>query len=455
MQRFISIHSPSPVRFPIHFDHMLTLIQMHLFDLITGKETLSSLIIGNTFITNMTLCGIVKKIDGAEKMGEFSPSPFVSSLPGVRSTDTDPEEVIPKTTYSSVRSFASGELQEGADGDDEAISGDCIRGKSTVETFANPVQPTQRGLPDLLPSKALGKTTQSRRAEHLIFEDVPASALSESRIRKDFFKMRPFSPAQGNSRRECFLASLFDSRIPRGVGLAEFLNSYQFWPHVVFGLLIGKPLVIRGKNEIQVRNIGRALGVFVHKKTLGWLCHRPLTMEFLSAFSIVGIDSGTHISRAVLQSASTFNVDDQCYRGPRYLHGRLLHALKHGSMTFPDERSFLMHVHRVLMDLGLKAFLCYHLSTYAQFCGKPHLVRRIPDMMSLHGSDPILINMLASSVKEKQVTEKTFRSSFLLDRDWDKHVRIVQRKVAGRKEKKGAEDSKHKHATSGSSEASN
>jgi hypothetical protein len=168
---------------------------------------------------------------------------------------------------------------------------------------------------------------------------------------------------------ESFYVGLFRNPRHAGSGLLRFLSECPFWKPMVFSLLTGRMLIVSGSaaNEQLVRDIVRTLSLFVvaprlsvrgRRPVSSWRT-RPIRMEHVGYLRLCGLSKSAYIPRGIEPYVSIYDVDRGTLQAPMY-DGDLLSYISTRKNHWPSEATYLCHVHTILLEISLKAFLFYH-----------------------------------------------------------------------------------------------
>jgi len=153
-----------------------------------------------------------------------------------------------------------------------------------------------------------------------------------------------------------------------GKGIMEFRNRYSFAKHVVYSLLKGRTVIIyaQPQNEMAARKLVTALSIFVpghwHKRPqiIPWQNTRPIKMADLAYNKLVGLSKQHSIPKSVERYVTILDYEMDNVWSVIY-SGQFVEELFNYKKQWPDEETFLAHIHQQLFDLGTKACLYYHL----------------------------------------------------------------------------------------------
>ncbi|KAH3756300.1 guanine nucleotide exchange protein SMCR8 [Pelomyxa schiedti] len=186
---------------------------------------------------------------------------------------------------------------------------------------------------------------------------------------------------------------------PPGTNLLALSRNVPEVKHIIYSLLKGRTVVVCGKDMHTVEAIVLALAIFVCGVSDTICTCRsnklpPLHIPDLSTLRLVGVLSA-HQYAPVKENVSLFLLDTKEIIAPRYPEKAVYIddiLFKH---EWPDDPTFISHVHRVLLNIANRAFLYYHLCCVAisQLTVVPEIRRRrrssSPTSILLPGEIPV------------------------------------------------------------------
>lgn len=152
-----------------------------------------------------------------------------------------------------------------------------------------------------------------------------------------------------------------------GKGIINFCKNTPVVTDMLYCLLQGRPLVLLGKptDENVIRRLIRVLWLFVpghssQRQVITWQ-ETPLDARDLSRVKLIGLCNkstqpiGPHIKPYV----SYWDCSSGKLWTPSYT-GELLKPIVSRTKDKKNEEVFLTHIHSVLMEIAMKAFVYYH-----------------------------------------------------------------------------------------------
>eukprot|EP00727_Mastigamoeba_balamuthi_P013926 m51a1_g9156 hypothetical protein (860) ;mRNA; f:126137-129544 len=155
-----------------------------------------------------------------------------------------------------------------------------------------------------------------------------------------------------------------------GYRLREVVAKYSFAKHLVYSLLKGRPVIVRGNagNQQLVRDTVVALSVFVAgaskpgRAAVEQWHEAPIRMADLAYLRLFGYCRASPLPKAVEKCTTVLNVDEGTLVGPVYpLHGQFIEEIIAPRCNWPDDETFIAHVHEALVAVAVKAFLYFHM----------------------------------------------------------------------------------------------
>ena len=154
------------------------------------------------------------------------------------------------------------------------------------------------------------------------------------------------------------------------VGLCKVLHFPEKAPfarHVVFSLLKGRPVLVRGRkeNREQIERYVNLLSAFVpgysQDAVNPWI-DTPLKAAQMGKLRLVGVPTSVSVPYAIRRYSTVLNIDDppslsapECLEECSYV----TEILPQGK-TWLDDESYLAHVQEVACKIAIRAFMYYH-----------------------------------------------------------------------------------------------
>jgi len=154
-----------------------------------------------------------------------------------------------------------------------------------------------------------------------------------------------------------------------GHAILRLVDMFAFSVHIMFGLLIGRPLIVIGTSKYEkfIKDVVMALTLFVPghsnhgQQVMNWQT-QPLRLVDLSKQKIVGFcrhERKTAIPSYIKPYVSIFDVEKKMYTGPSY-QGGLLNTIYNKRKTMKSDKTYVAFIHSILQELTNKAILFYH-----------------------------------------------------------------------------------------------
>lgn len=156
-----------------------------------------------------------------------------------------------------------------------------------------------------------------------------------------------------------------DYRFKPGRGILNFCKDNPNVRDLLYCLLHGRPLIIMGKDENLIRRMVRTLWLFVpghssRQQVILWQ-RTPLDTQDLSRVRLMGLhcqgssDMLSHVRRYI----SYWDCNSGKLYTPQY-RGELLKPILMRNKDRKNEAVFLTHIHSVISDIAMRAFIYYH-----------------------------------------------------------------------------------------------
>ena len=149
--------------------------------------------------------------------------------------------------------------------------------------------------------------------------------------------------------------------------LVDYPKKAPFARHIIYSLLKGRPVLVRGRKDIKdkVMRCVKLLAVFVpgysQAAVVPWT-DEPLRAVQMATLRLVGVSAAVVVPNAIKKYATVFNMDDH----PSLVAPPCLEECSYVSEILPqgkiwhDDESYLSHVQEVLYKIATRAFMYYH-----------------------------------------------------------------------------------------------
>jgi hypothetical protein len=215
-----------------------------------------------------------------------------------------------------------------------------------------------------------------------------------------------------------------------GFGLLYFVHQFAVSTHVLFSLLIGRPVIILGSafSEKQIRAVINALWTFVpghfsqYSAVIPWST-TPLSLTDLSHVKLCGLGQPEEksfeqmITADIKNFVTVLNLDRKSLWGPKY-SGELLSDIISAKDHFTADNAYVAYIHSKLFDLVQKSFIYYHTLTPTIASNSSDRVgnsferkewsyaaQSVCSHLRLDNSDLLIVNYLVEMVKKQQSLE--------------------------------------------------
>ncbi|BFZ25297.1 hypothetical protein BsWGS_28336 [Bradybaena similaris] len=157
-----------------------------------------------------------------------------------------------------------------------------------------------------------------------------------------------------------------------GFGLSEVLSTYQYFEHVIFSLLSGRPVLVAGsaRLESEVIKVVNALAVFVpvtRRKShtvLEWTS-KPVKITDLIKLKLIGVcrperrSLDSFIPGAIKKACTVVDIEKRTIVAPPY-QGQFIATLMAKRKVLKSDIQLLTYIEWWLMDILAKAFIFFH-----------------------------------------------------------------------------------------------
>lgn len=155
-----------------------------------------------------------------------------------------------------------------------------------------------------------------------------------------------------------------------GYGIASVFNRLSSFVHILYSLLVGRPVLVLGSAEEQdfVRSVVQAFDLFVPEKdragcVIPWCTTGLKAMDIsqvsLAGFLLVGhVSENQILSSSLKQKVSFVNVSKKTYQGPLY-SGNFLSCLARIRKLGWEDATFITFLHSLLLAYASRVSL-YH-----------------------------------------------------------------------------------------------
>eukprot|EP00003_Mantamonas_plastica_P001025 TRINITY_DN1076_c0_g1_i2.p1 TRINITY_DN1076_c0_g1~~TRINITY_DN1076_c0_g1_i2.p1 ORF type:complete len:744 (+),score=241.92 TRINITY_DN1076_c0_g1_i2:853-3084(+) len=160
-----------------------------------------------------------------------------------------------------------------------------------------------------------------------------------------------------------FSNQLWDPEHTNGLGILDLRSRLLFMKHLIYALLKGRTVVVVGQagSESKVRAVVDALCIFVpglvNQEGITRWRTTPLSLMDLCRCKLVGLSKKAGISNSLEKYVSIYDVDHDVLKTPPYTDGVLVEKLVASKQSWPDEDTYVAHLHACYVDLGTKACL--------------------------------------------------------------------------------------------------
>ena len=158
-----------------------------------------------------------------------------------------------------------------------------------------------------------------------------------------------------------------------GISLMILRHMYSFLPHLVYSLLIGRPVLInaRRKNRPIVHSIIRSLlpcvpGLGINQKAVVFWTKGPFHLSSLSFIKLIGIAKQrgqSAVPNSVKPYVSVLDYEAQSLWAPAY-NGTFLNELLDSQKHWPSEAVFLDFMHTAQNELSAQAFISFGMTYF-------------------------------------------------------------------------------------------
>ncbi|XP_074653677.1 guanine nucleotide exchange protein smcr8a-like [Tubulanus polymorphus] len=229
-----------------------------------------------------------------------------------------------------------------------------------------------------------------------------------------------------------------------GYGILKFVQTHSHTSNVITSVMSGRPLVIIGRSDQEVRAVVTAFAVFMpghssYHQLAVINATRPLRIPDLVKHKILGLvitenqRKRTHeylVPDSVKRYVSVIDLEKGIIQAPEYT-GQVVKLIVRKCKNFPSEEAYVAFIESVLLELASKAFIFYH--TYVIYKGtndsaltggqtyerSRELAQPSSTMFStigIHRGDWSIIQYFAEVIKQQQTDEYYGKEFGLVDR---------------------------------------
>jgi len=153
-----------------------------------------------------------------------------------------------------------------------------------------------------------------------------------------------------------------------GFGLLKFIRQNNSWtPHLIFSLLKGRTVIIKGYIQ-DVVSLVQALGIFVvscltsDTPNIAQWYEEPLSFAVLSTLKLIGISKEKTIPLVLQKYTTILDLDKKTLLSPAYKDGYYIHEMlkKESFLAWSDDATYISYVHSILYEIAMKSCQCYH-----------------------------------------------------------------------------------------------
>lgn len=154
-----------------------------------------------------------------------------------------------------------------------------------------------------------------------------------------------------------------------GISLMTLRSFYPFLPHLIYSLMIGRPLVVSA--DKQNKHIAQSLIVTLlpcvpaypkNKSSVVLWTKGPLIISNLATLKLVGLSKsrgrGDPVPRSILPYVSVLDVENSILTAPPY-RGSYLNSCFDPQKEWPSETVFHDYLHSIQLDLSSQAMLMF------------------------------------------------------------------------------------------------
>ena len=204
-----------------------------------------------------------------------------------------------------------------------------------------------------------------------------------------------------------------------GISLMTLRKIYSFLPHLVYSLMIGRPVVVSA--DRSNKNVAQSLVVTLlpcvpsypqNKNSAVLWTKGPLLISNLATVKLVGLAKSRNradpVPPSILPYVSVLDLESSTLKAPPY-RGRLLNNCFDAQKEWPSEAVFHDYLHSAQMELSIQAMMMFSW----QFAGHS-------DSVSLKGNE-IVLDRTAASYVVKFDPQRFIKTKFTSD-----DVKIIQ-----------------------------
>lgn len=153
-----------------------------------------------------------------------------------------------------------------------------------------------------------------------------------------------------------------------GRGLLKYRTQYPYLRHMVYSLLIGRPVVICASPSKAdcVKNLITAFSIFVPGCWMNVIVpwqQTPLRIGDITRAKLIGLkkDADSCIPNSLKNYITVYDLDKESLSGPFYRADFFVDSLFTQKKIWPDEPTFLANLYHQLFLIGTKACVYYHM----------------------------------------------------------------------------------------------
>ena len=155
----------------------------------------------------------------------------------------------------------------------------------------------------------------------------------------------------------------------RGITLAALRNTYPFLPHLIYSLMIGRPVIVSAdrNNKQNVQSLLVTLLPCVPSYPQDKSCvimwtKGPLHISNLATVKLVGLaksrSRGETVPQSILPYVSILDLETATLTAPPYC-GRILNICFDSQKHWPSESVFLDYLHSALLEISNQAMIVF------------------------------------------------------------------------------------------------
>lgn len=167
----------------------------------------------------------------------------------------------------------------------------------------------------------------------------------------------------------------------KGYNLLELRSRVSFSKHLIYSLLKGRTVVIIADPIYReaVEKTIHSLKIFIpcsyhvplHERVIPWRDQSTIpngqtfALDFnsISTCKLIGIDRSCFIPQNLIRKVTLWDWESEVIHCPSYEKGKIIESITNHKKQWPNEITYRSHIHYILYDLALKAFIYFH-----EFC---------------------------------------------------------------------------------------